>query len=97
MFTPWGPSQSAKTIGRGIIAVTTAGHGGFFVPADVRAEMAEPLRIKDGWYEEDCDYAKVVVAFPDLFTEEDRNYANSTMRHYFPKILAALEVSTDNE
>jgi len=70
--TPWGPSQFQRAYGEGITQHVTAGHGGFFVSDERRAEMPESCRnfapfAGAGWYEEDCDWAVVAVAFPSEF------------------------------
>jgi hypothetical protein len=39
-----------------------------------------------GWFEEDCDWARVVLAFPDLFTEESKAAAERTVRGSWPDI-----------
>ena len=73
MNTPWGPAQQEDHIGMGIISVSTAGHGGYFVPADLRRLMpsaALKTFAGPGWYEEDCDWCLVALSFPHLFSEE---------------------------
>ena len=39
MQTPWGPSQTTQTIGDHIVRVTTAGHGGYYVPPSLYRMM----------------------------------------------------------
>lgn len=67
MHTPWGKSQYSKQYVRGIVFYGTPGHGGFRVSKTKQAKMPEALRLDNGkncgWYEEDCDYALVVMAF----------------------------------
>ena len=70
--TPWGVAQHHKRIADGIDWFSTASHGGLRVSISRLLQMPENLRsIKTwagvGWYEEDCDWAVVVVAFPDCF------------------------------
>lgn len=73
MNTPWGKSQHHTQYGEGIVFHTTAGHGGFYVSPTQRKLMPKLLKSfktfcgKDGWYEEDADWAVVVIAFPDKF------------------------------
>ena len=72
MYTPWGNADSIKNIGRGILSISTPGHGGYFVPVNERAKMpAAALKTfaGGGWYEEDCDWCLVALSFPDLFDE----------------------------
>ena len=81
--TPWGRAQGSKRLAYGIVLYYTAGHGGIHVSPTVLATMPAHLRNADGWYEEDCEVAKVVLAFPALFTEEQRASAQRTYDTYF--------------
>jgi len=70
--TPWGASQTADQIAPGITRYTTASHGGIKLSNKRRASMPAILRDIEpfagpGWYEEDCDWAIVVLAFPEYF------------------------------
>ena len=74
METPWGQAQGVKAIGKGIIFVSTASHGGYFVPHAYLDLIAPSWRAyakrwsgSENWYEEDCCWAGVALAFPDLF------------------------------
>lgn len=78
--TPWGPAQHVTTRAPGIVSVSTAGHGGYWLCTARTKELLETLPGIDPflgpgqWYEEDCDWALVVVVWPALFTiEEQRN------------------------
>src|SRR3546814_2748636 len=53
--------------------------------------MAMPgvLRVAGGWYEEDCEWAKVAIGFPDLFTDYERCHADRTLRDYYPECWEA--------
>ena len=73
--TPWGVADDVTTLAPGICFVSTPSHGGFWLSPERRAEMPEPYRsIKTfaggNWYEEDCDCALVILAFPDVFPKE---------------------------
>lgn len=81
--TPWGTSQDEKKYARGIMWYSTAGHGGFHLSPSVNSQVPEILRIEDGWYEEDCDWALVAIAFPELFIKDYAN-AISTMKNWHP-------------
>lgn len=83
--TPWGPSQTTERCGPGIMFYTTAGHGGFHVAPTLQATMPDALRLKAGWYEEDCDWARVVLAFPQYFTSTYQAQAKETLRAWCPK------------
>jgi len=83
--TPWGSSKLATIYGPGIIAHSTAGHGGFHISAD-RNRLIDPSLRKDSpWYEEDCEWAIVALNFPDLFTSYERKCADETIRHSWPE------------
>ena len=74
----------AATYARGVIRYSTAGHGGFHVSKALNRNTHPALRLDDGWYEEDLDWARVALAFPTLFDEKARGAAESALRHYFP-------------
>ncbi len=69
--TPWGHADHVKDIGAGILAVTTPSHGGYFVPPELYAQMPPDLRHnpygKGTWFEEDCEWSLVALAFPQYF------------------------------
>lgn len=98
MNTPWGASDSHKEYAPGIVFYTTPGHGGFHLSPQRLAEMPEGLRsfqpwAGEGWYEEDCDWAIVVSAFPDHFVQKTRDAAAQTLKSsadYFAKNGAVL-------
>lgn len=104
-WTPWGPAQTVRDLGRGCFRVTTAGHGGIAVPAWLwAAEAPEALRSElPGysfrtsaflWFEEDCD-AAVALVLPHvrealpITMEEARAWA-STGLAYSPAHRAAV-------
>lgn len=72
--SPWGAIQDAEQIMAGIWLIDTAGHGGFHVSAE-RLEASQFMRNfaplsfngqgKRGWFEEDCDWCFIPLAFPD--------------------------------
>ena len=71
--TPWGYADLTAQIAEGITFHSTPSHGGFLLSHDRRQEMPERLRnhptfAGGNWYEEDCDAAYVVTAFPQFFT-----------------------------
>lgn len=85
--SPWGPVQEQTAIGKGIVFVSTAGHGGFFVPDDL-VEKISPVGREDAvswggseqWYEEDCCWAWVALAFPELFKPDQVEAARRTCK-----------------
>ena len=86
--SPWGVIQCVAPIGdQGITWVSTAGHGGVFVPrllldsvpAAHQAYAARWSRSRQ-WFEEDCAAALVVLAFPHLYTRGDHIAAEDLVR-----------------
>jgi hypothetical protein len=88
--TPWGRPDHAVRYAEGIICYSTPSHGGFHVDAERSAVMPAALRNADGWYEEDCEWAKVAIAFPDLFTDYEREHAERTLRDWNPDAWEAV-------
>ena len=82
MQTPWGKADNVIAIAPGIKWVSTPSHGGYRLsPARNRA-VPEAWRNATfsgnakiigtdavGWYEEDCDWCLVWLAFPDVMNE----------------------------
>lgn len=98
--TPWGTAQTVETLAEGITLVTTAGHGGIHLSAERYEEMHPALRKVDArycppnWYEEDCEAALVVLAFPDLPCFKGReDVARRVVQDYYPERYAAWEAS----
>ncbi|QSY97958.1 hypothetical protein J2J97_27970 (plasmid) [Rhizobium bangladeshense] len=82
--TPWGPSHVAVAYAAGIVSHQTASHGGFALTPDRNAVVPDLLRTVDGYYEEDCAWAAVAIAFPDLFTDLEKRQADEILRHVYP-------------
>lgn len=98
MQTPWGPSQHQKTIAQGIVSVSTAGHGGFYLSAERYAAMPADLKAcaryaGPQWFEEDCEWALVTLAFPECFEERDFYFAVQTAKSYYPQIVTAERIA----
>lgn len=89
--TPWGPAQHSTEYGDGIIKYGTAGHGGIKVPDELNQKIPSALRVKDGWYEEDCDWAIVAVSFPGYFTDRDHRGAVYVMERYYAEKFDILK------
>lgn len=75
--TPWGRADNYENIGRGVCWCSTPSHGGYFVPAAMLGNIPAAARAdakrwsgSEQWYEEDCCWAHVALAFPDLFPAE---------------------------
>jgi hypothetical protein len=82
--TPWGVTQHIRVYAEGVEFHSTAGHGGFKLDRKRNAQVPEPYRSKGGWYEEDSDWAKVALTFPDLFTPRENVKALETATNWFP-------------
>ncbi len=67
--TLWGNPDTAVQILPGIWEVTTPSHGGFVLSDERQAAMPDALRIDGVFYEEDCDWALVIVGFETEFTK----------------------------
>ena len=65
--TPWGPAETVTPIADGISFVSTASHGGYHVEPHARVGQLAQHR---AWYEEDCEWAILCQARPDLFPRE---------------------------
>ena len=87
--TPWGMAQFTTIYGPGVRKHATAGHGGFEVDPQ-RNQHVHPALRTGGWYEEDCAWAAVALAFPELFTTYERHQAERTIRHLQPEAWEAI-------
>jgi hypothetical protein len=72
--SPWGTPDSAQNIGGGILRIDTPSHGGYFVPEPFNSIIPNAWKTASfngqasaGWYEEDCDWCMVALAFPTTF------------------------------
>ena len=106
--SPWGSVQGGEEIAPGIVSVWTSSHGGILLSSERLKAMPEALkRIGErsayhsgqGWFEEDCEWSAVALAFPAAFEFDDerrssRNYAEiarATMARYYPHNLAEFD------
>ncbi|MGR9202174.1 DUF7007 domain-containing protein [Rhizobium leguminosarum] len=88
--TPWGQSQHAVLYAQGIVAHSTASHGGFALSSDRNRLVASSLRLADGFYEEDCAWVAVAAAYPDLFTDFEKRTADDILRNVYPNAWEAM-------
>jgi hypothetical protein len=88
--TPWGASQCATVYADGVVSHSTAGHGGFHLDAAHNAKVHPALRARGGWYEEDCAWAAVAQALPELFTNFEKRCADRTLRDWYPDAWEAI-------
>lgn len=84
MNTPWGRSQYKEDIAEGITFYATASHGGLKVKCKLNRQIPEYMRCSDGWYEEDCDWARVAVIFPEHFVKS-YSQALDTFKNWDPE------------
>jgi len=82
--TPWGKTETAEVHTDGIVFYSTASHGGFKLDCERNALVHSAWRNRGGWYEEDCEAAKVIVTFPSLFAEKAIEAAHRTLKNWFP-------------
>lgn len=72
--TPWGPAQRTTELAPGITEYSTASHGGLHLSPEREAKVRElfpehrPFCGLPCWYEEDCDWAYVALAWPACFS-----------------------------
>lgn len=100
--TPWGPSQSEETIAEGIDWYTTASHGGCRISPERQGRIQQVFPgwtswAGGAWYEEDCDWAVVVLVFPECFDAAARQAALRTLERpdpYFASIQSSPEYPT---
>lgn len=88
--TPWGPSQGATVYADGVTCHSTAAHGGFHLSAKRNRKVHPMLHASGGWYEEDCHWAAVAQAFPELFTDFENACAEKTTRDWYPDAWEAI-------
>lgn len=62
-ISPWGKIQQADQIAPGIWSVICSDHGGILLSDLRQAAMPEALKLDEPVYEEDCDWALVVLGF----------------------------------
>lgn len=85
MRTPWGQSDHEEVIAEGIVFYSTPSHGGIKVSRKVLATMPVELQNLDGWYEEDCEILKVILAFPQLFPKNNIETTKEQYAFWFKK------------
>lgn len=83
--SPWGKIQTSSEIADGIQSVSTASHGGFKLDRSKQAKMPKSLKLKGGWYEEDVECFRVMLAFPECFDQKDVEMAHKTIKDYHPE------------
>ncbi len=94
MNTPWGFAQTVHAEGaRGVLSVSTASHGGIFVPDALLAEIPAIERAyaaqwsgSENWFEEDCAAAiplfRLRVDFARYPLERAKAYFDSVSKYW---------------
>ena len=93
--TPWGHPDRSKEIAPGIVRYDTPSHGGYYVSPERVMTMPKPLRefepfAAPNWYEEDCDWAIVALAFPQFFPADAIPAALKTLEHFQPELFTQV-------
>lgn len=98
--TPWGYPDTITEIAPGIVSYSTPSHGGIWLSPERVAEMPPPLQAfvpfggpqpRPGrWFEEDCDWSIVALAFPQFFSADDQGAALLTIQHYKPELFGQV-------
>ncbi|MEQ8285731.1 hypothetical protein [Thalassospira sp.] len=94
VHTPWGIADHCREYAEGITFYGTPSHGGFKLSPERLAAMHPALRVPAGWFEEDCEWAKVAFAFPECFTPEQREAAIHTLKDWCPDAYEAATGET---
>ena len=95
--SPWGKPDSVTELADGIFEVCCPSHGGIAVRFDLLAQI--PAVHRDyarrwskgfswdnyGWFEEDCAWSAVALAFPTAFSHEMVMLARAIAAHSLPK------------
>lgn len=96
--TPWGHSQYGKTLQQGLFFVGTASHGGYYVGPSLvdripreQQEWAAKWSGDIHWYEEDCCWAAVALAFPEHFPADAQPRARQLVDEYCPAGRSCVE------
>lgn len=94
--SPWGKVDGWSRFGDlGLFHHSTPGHGGIYVPPDMKRLMPKPYRDANqygggGWFEEDCEWALVALSFPSGLDEKTMENARSAVKNYHPHAYMAV-------
>lgn len=93
-ITPWGPIQIQVTLAPGLVKFKTPAHGGYWITRERQAQMPEDLRnvrpfAGERWYEEDCDWILLALAFPLLFAGDEVYTATKIAQELHPHLATA--------
>jgi hypothetical protein len=107
LTTPWGHPDTVKEIAPGIIRYDTPSHGGYWLSPERLATMPKCLQefIPFGgpqtgpgrWFEEDCDWSVVCLAFPQFFPPDAIPAALKTLERYKPELYQEMVTLRSND
>ena len=87
--SPWGRIQNVNRVAAGISWISTAGHGGFRLSKTRYESMPANLRAcsftGNQFFEEDCSWCAVVMAFPQFCDADQTLSAAMTFNKYYAK------------
>lgn len=98
--TPWGNRDCDATLagvveGLPIYFASTPSHGGYHVPTPLLRYIPEERQLRAlkwsqsrNWYEEDCEWASVCAAFPQIFPPESQAQAKLALASYEARLSA---------
>lgn len=83
--SPWGRCDSVEELAPGVVAVSTASHGGIKLSPERNRAVPPALRRASGWYEEDCEAYIVGFAHPDTIRSGlDHSRYVEGVKEWFP-------------
>ena len=99
-WTPWGKADHVTVIAEGLVSVSTPSHGGYWLSQWRHTQMppalgAVPTFAGGRWYEEDCDWALVCVAFPECFPADALAQAEGSLARWQPEVWARYLAERD--
>lgn len=90
--TPWGAPQTVEEYAPGVVKISTAGHGGFWLDDKAMEKMPSTCRGalwagRSNWFEEDVDWSWVALSYPELFPRAHVEAARRTFEGWIrPKL-----------
>jgi hypothetical protein len=96
--SPWGKVDGWSPFGDlGLYHHSTPGHGGIYVPPEMKRQMPKPYRDANGsgnWFEEDCAWSLVALSFPSGLDEKDLESARRSAKDWYPHAYMAVTGET---
>lgn len=90
--TPWGwaREEDRVIIAEGIERYTTPSHGGYFLSHGRLKKVHPGWGHEGGWFEEDIEWAIVVLTFPEHFDERKVKEAHMLAKEWLPDQYMAV-------